>query len=236
LARIPKISQKVEKVLRRKCKSIFLTISGDRFLKKEWWDIKAPGMFTNRKFTKSPVNVSAGKKLSSDALKGRVYEANLGDLNGNNAYKNIQLVIDDASETRTRVALTNFYGMNTTTDHLCSLIRKWHSLIEASVDAKTSDGFLLRLFPIAFTKRGDKQLKATTYAKRSQIKQIRKKMVEVITKAVSKSTLKEVVDKLINEKIPVEITNQVKKIFPIQNCIIRKVKTIKRPRYDSKFY
>ena len=201
-------------------------------MKKEWWDIKAPGMFTNRKFTKSPVNVSAGKKLSSDALKGRVYEANLGDLNGNNAYKKIKLIIDDASETRTRVALTNFYGMDTTRDHLCSLIRKWHTLIEATVDAKTSDGFLLRLFPIAFTKRGDKQLKATTYAKRSQVKQIRKKMVEIITKAVSKSTLKEVVDKLINEKIPVDITNQVKKIFPIQNCIIRKVKTIKRPRFD----
>ncbi len=189
-------------------------------------------MFTNRKFTKSPVNVSAGKKLSSDALKGRVYEANLGDLNGTNAYKKIKLIIDDASETRTRVALTNFYGMDTTRDHLCSLIRKWHSLIEATVDAKTSDGFILRLFPIAFTKRGDKQLKATTYAKRSQVKQIRKKMVEIITKAVSKSTLKDVVDKLINEKIPVDITNEVKKIFPIQNCIIRKVKTIKRPRFD----
>jgi small subunit ribosomal protein S3Ae len=122
--------------------------------------------------------------------------------------------------------------MDTTKDHLCSLIRKWHSLIEATVYVKTSDGFLLRLFPIAFTKRGDKQFKATTYAKRSQVKQIRKKMVEIITKAVSKSTLKDVVDKLINEKIPVEITQQVKKIFPIQNCIIRKVKTIKRPRFD----
>jgi small subunit ribosomal protein S3Ae len=115
-------------------------------------------------------------------------------------------VIDDASETRTRVALTNFHGMDTTKDHLCSLVRKWHTLIEATVDAKTSDGFLLRLLLIAFTKRGDKQLKATTYAKRSQVNQIWKNMVEIITKAVSKSTLKEVVNKLINEKIPVEIT------------------------------
>ena len=80
--------------------------------------------------------------------------------------------------------------------------------------------------------RSSLNLKKNKYA----IKQIRKKMVEIITKAVSKSPLKDVVDKLINEKIPVEITQQVKKIFPIQNCIIRKVKTINRPRFDSILY
>ena len=203
-------------------------------MKKEWWDIKAPGMFINRKFTKSPVNVSAGKKLSSDTLKGRVFEVNLADLNGQGAlaYKKIKLIIDDASETKNRTALTNFYGMDTTKDHLCSLIRKWHTLIEATVDAKTSDGFLLRFFPIAFTQRGKHQLKATTYAQRSQVKQIRKKMVEVITKEVTKTTLKDLVVKLIQEKIPTDITAQAKKIFPISNCIIRKVKTLKRPRFD----
>lgn len=191
-------------------------------------------MFINRKFTKTPVNVSAGKKLSSDTLKGRVFEVNLADLNGSGslAYKKIKLIIDDASESKSRLALTNFYGMDTTRDHLCSLIRKWHTLIEATVDAKTNDGFLLRFFPIAFTQRNKHQLKATTYAQRSQVKQIRRKMVEVITKEVSKSSLKDLVGKLINEKIPTEITQQAKKIFPISNCIIRKVKTIKRPRFD----
>jgi len=191
-------------------------------------------MFINRKFTKTPVNQSAGKKLSSDALKGRVFEVNHGDLNGQGAlaYKKIKLIVDDASEAKNRTALTNFYGMDTTKDHLCSLIRKWHTLIEATVDAKTSDGFLMRFFPIAFTQRGKHQLKATTYAQRSQIKQIRRKMVEVITKEVSKTSLKDLVVKLIQEKIPTEITTQAKKIFPISNCIIRKVKTVKRPRFD----
>jgi len=193
-------------------------------------------MFLNRKFTKTPVNQSAGKKLSSESLKGRVFEINMADLNGQTAntlaYKKIKLVVDDASESKTKLALTNFYGIDTTKDHLCSLIRKWHSIIEATVDAKTTDGFLLRLFPIAFTKRSQFQFKATTYAKRSHIKQIRKKMVEVITKAVSKSTLKDLVVSLIYEKIPVDIMQQAKKIFPISKCIIRKVKTIKRPRFD----
>ena len=63
------------------------------------------------------------------------------------------------------------------------------------IDAKTNDGFVLRFFPIAFTQRNKFQLKATTYAQRSQIKQIRRRMVEVITKEVSKSSLKDIVVK-----------------------------------------
>jgi small subunit ribosomal protein S3Ae len=189
-------------------------------------------MFQTRKFTKSPVNVSAGKKLSSDAMKGRIYEVNLADLNQTGPYRKIKLIVDDATESKTRLALTNFYGMDVTRDHLCSLIRKWHTLIEAAVDAKTSDGFLLRFFPIAFTDKPKIQFRATTYAKRSQVKQIRKKMGDVIVKEVSKSTLKDLVVKLINETLPVEIKKQCKKIFPLQNCTIRKVKTLKRPRFD----
>ena len=191
-------------------------------------------MFQNRKFTKSPVNVSAGKKLSSDAMKGRVYEVNLGDLTSSMApHKKIKLIVDDATDARSKLALTNFYGMDTTKDHLCSLIRKWHTLIETFVDVKTSDGFVLRFFPLAFTaSSGRKQLKATTYAQRSQVKQIRKKMVDVITREVTKSTLKDVVVKVINDKLPSEITQEAKKIFPVHNCIIRKVKTVKRPRFD----
>ena len=204
-------------------------------MKKEWWDIKAPGMFTNRKFTKSPVNVSAGKKLSSETIKGRVFEANLGDLNSNLPYKKIKLIVDDTSSSENRTCLTNFHGLDTTKDHLCSLIRKWHTLIETFVDVKTSDGFLMRFFPIAFTMRSKQQLRATTYAQQSQVVQIRRRMRELIRKFVSRNTLKEVVNNLIHETLANEMTKEAKKIFPIQNCIIRKVKTIKRPRYDSNF-
>jgi len=237
LVRTPKIFLKEEKELKRKCKTYFLMISGDRFLRKEWWDVKAPAIFENRYFTKTPVNVTAGKKLSSDSLKGRVFEVNLGDLNSSkNAYKKIKLVVDDASELTTRECLTNFYGLDTTRDHLCSLIRKWHTLIEQYVDAKTSDGFLMRFFVIAFTRKHKTQMTATTYAKRSQSKMIRRKMTDIITREVSKVTLKELTGKLINETISTEIEKQCKPIYPIQNCIIRKVKSIKRPRIDSNFY
>lgn len=191
-------------------------------------------MFAERNFTKSPVNVTQGKKLSSDQMKGRVYEVNLGELNNMGTHKKIKLIVDDTSDTGSKTALTNFYGMNTTTDHLCSLIRKWHTLIEAFVDAKTSDGFLMRFFVLASTKKNPrKQLKATTFAQRNQVKQIRKIMTSTLMKEVKKGTLKDLVPKLLDDRITDEITKKAKKIFPIQNCLIRKVKTTKRPRIDG---
>lgn len=65
---------------------------------------------------------------------------------------------------------TNFHGMDVTRDKLCSLVKKWHSTIEAFVQAKTADGYLIRMFTIAFTRRNRFQVKATCYAKSSHQK------------------------------------------------------------------
>lgn len=51
--------------------------------------------------------------------------------------------------------------MDYTTDKLRSLVRKWQTLIEAQVDVKTTDGYLLRMFAIAFTKKRNGQVRLT---------------------------------------------------------------------------
>lgn len=75
---------------------------------------------------------------------------------------------------------TNFHGVSITRDKLCSLVKKWHSLIECFAQAKTADGYLVRMFCLGFTRRHRKQVKATCYAKNSQQKLIRQKMTEVM--------------------------------------------------------
>merc|ERR1719507_2872735 len=52
-----------------------------------------------------------------------------------------------------RNCLTDFHGMSLARDKLCSLIRKWTTLIEAFADVKTTDGYVVRMFVIAFTKK-----------------------------------------------------------------------------------
>lgn len=70
------------------------------------------------------------------------------------------------------------------------------TMIEAHVDVKTTDGYLLRLFCVGFTKRRNNQIRKTSYAQHQQVRQIRKKMMEIMTREVQTNDLKEVVNKL----------------------------------------
>merc|ERR1719267_521380 len=125
---------------------------GDPFLKKEWYDIKAPSIFSTRSCGKTLVTRTQGTKIATEELKGRVLELNLADLNNDEdlSFKKIKLCIE---EIQGRNCLTDFHGLCLTRDKLCSLVRKWHSMIEAHVDVKTTDGYIVRLFVIAFTSR-----------------------------------------------------------------------------------
>jgi len=205
--------------------------AGDPFLKKEWYDIKAPSMFSTRNCGKTLVSRTQGTKIATEELKGRVLEVNLADLNTDEdqSYKKIKLCIEDVQG---RNCLTDFHGMTLTRDKLCSLIRKWHTLIEAHVDVKTSDGYLVRMFVIAFTARRQEQVKTNCYAQSAQIRKIRRKMMEIMTAEAGKVQLRELVKKLIPESIGKEIEQQTQGIYPLKDCLIRKVKILKKPKFD----
>jgi ribosomal protein S3AE len=64
------------------------------------------------------------------------------------------------------------------------------------VDVKTTDGYYLRIFAIAFTKRRPNQQKRTCYAQSAQIRQIRAKMVQIIVRESTTVDLKDLVVKL----------------------------------------
>jgi len=206
--------------------------AADPFSKKEWFDVKAPSSFQIRQVGKTVVTRTQGTKNSRDSLIGRVFEASLGDLKPNgedDAYRKFQLKVEDIQGQN---CLTNFYGMDLTTDKLRSLVRKWHTLIEASADVKTSDGYTLRLFCIGFTKRRPNQIKKTSYAQSAQAKAIRRRMVEIMTKEAGAVDLNELVLKFIPETIGREIEKATQGVYPLQNVLIRKVKMLRAPKLD----
>ncbi|KAG0551855.1 hypothetical protein BDA96_01G459300 [Sorghum bicolor] len=181
----------------------------DPFSKKDWYDIKAPSVFSVRNIGKT--------SIASEGLKHRVFEVCLADLQGDEdqAYRKIRLRAEDVQG---RNVLTNFWGMSFTTDKLRSLVKKWQTLIEAHVDVKTTDNYMLRLFCIGFTKRRPNQ--------------IRRKMVDIMVNQASSCDLKELVSKFIPEVIGKEIEKATSSIFPLQNVFIRKVKILKAPKFD----
>eukprot|EP01117_Protostelium_nocturnum_P010902 TRINITY_DN3936_c0_g1_i1.p1 TRINITY_DN3936_c0_g1~~TRINITY_DN3936_c0_g1_i1.p1 ORF type:complete len:258 (+),score=78.99 TRINITY_DN3936_c0_g1_i1:85-858(+) len=204
----------------------------DPFTRKEWYDVKAPSTFNATNVGKTTVNKTAGTKIASDSLKGRVLEVNLADLQKeeDQSHRKIKLVIEEVQGSK---CLTNFYGMDLTTDKLRSLVRKWQTLIEAFVDVKTTDGYFLRLFAIAFTSRRKNQLKRTSYAQTAQVKQIRRKMMDIMTKEATTSELKDLVKKFIPEAIGKQIERECQSIYPLKDVFVRKVKVLKAPKFDS---
>jgi len=97
----------------------------DPFQKKEWYNLLAPSIFSNRNCGKTLITKTIGTKIASDGLKGRVVELSLADLNSpiseDNAFRKIKLCIEDVQGYN---CLLNFHGMDITRDKLCSLIRK----------------------------------------------------------------------------------------------------------------
>merc|ERR1712226_138967 len=118
----------------------------DPFTRKDWYDIKAPANFKNRDIGKTLVNRTQGTKIASDGLKGRVFEVSLADLQKEEAaersFRKFRFICDDVQG---KNCLCSFYGMSLTSDKLKGVVKKWQSLIECYVDAKTTDGYIVRL-------------------------------------------------------------------------------------------
>jgi small subunit ribosomal protein S3Ae len=206
--------------------------AADPFAKKEWYDIKAPSIFPIRDIGKTPVTKTQGQRNSRDSLLGRVMESSLGDLKDqaeDDAYRKFSFKVEDIQGPQ---CLTQFHGMSLTTDKLRSLVRKWHSLIEAYVDVKTTDGYTVRLFAIGFTRRRPNQRRVTSYAQSAQVRAIRKKMIELMVKEGSAGDLNDLITKLMTEIIGREIEKATQGIYPLQNVHVRKAKVLRSPKFD----
>jgi len=204
----------------------------DPFLRKEWYDLKAPAPFTKRVFGKTVVTKTTGTRIASDQLKGRVVETSLADLNDKSeqlAWRKVKLCVE---EVQGKSCLTNFHALDITRDKICSYLRKWHTLIDVQAEIKSSDGYILRVYITAFTGRVAGQIRKCSYAQHAQVKQIRKRIIETCNKITKDAPLSEIVSKLTTDAIPDDAKKACQFIYPLSHVVIRKVKTLKKPKFD----
>lgn len=205
----------------------------DPFVRKNWYDVKAPVYLnsTSRRAGRTPVTKTTGQRIETDGLKGRVAEFNMSDLAQNNedSFKKIKLEVQDIAG---RGCLTDFHGLSLTRDKFHQMIRKRHSLIEAKADVKTADGYVVRLFVIAFTKDTKEQVKVFSYAQSAQIKKIRGRIVDLLNKTVGAGSLKDLVNLLVSNKLEGDIKAACQSIFPLDPVHVQKVKLVRKPKVD----
>lgn len=56
--------------------------------------------------------------------------------------------------------------------------------------------------------------------------------MEIMINECTKSSLKELFKKLLTDQMGKQITKECSKIFPLENVLIRKVKVLKKPKFD----
>jgi len=216
----------------------------DAFEKKQWFKLKMPKIPTAIKVSHygwTPANKTAQGVLVEDRLYDRVCTIRCGDLDEKPKPDSLE-DLTTATNLKLRIAKTNlhnmecwldFHGLELTKDKRCQLLKKWISLVEAKVDIKTSDNYVFRVFGMALTKKQDGQCKKTAYAKTSQVKRIRKRMIEIMTNELAEKTTKEFVSRLLVDKCGDAFKKELNFIFPIKDACIRKVKLIKRPNKED---
>nr|CCC93565.1 putative 40S ribosomal protein S3A [Trypanosoma congolense IL3000] len=202
--------------------------------RKEWYDVVAPRNFEVRQFAKTICNKTQGTKIAADYLRGRVYEGNLADLNktqvDDDAYRKVKFTVQ---EVQGRNLLTQFHSIDMTSDRVYYLLRKWCTTIEATVEAKTSDGYTLRLFVIAFTKKQPNQLSKNCYAKTRLVRWVRHRITNIIKRRLLKLNINEAVTLLARNILRDRLEKSCNPIVPLRDLRIRKVKTIRTPKFDA---
>ena len=109
----------------------------DPFSKKDWYDVKAPAMFSIGNIGKT-CHENSGTKIASDDIKGHVFEVNQGDLeNDEVAFRKLKLITGGVQNKN----CLNFHGMDPSCDRMSSVVKNWQTMVEARVDVKTTNAY-----------------------------------------------------------------------------------------------
>jgi small subunit ribosomal protein S3Ae len=202
--------------------------------RKEWFDVVAPANFKKRQFQKALCNKTIGTRTVVDNMKGRVYEANMADLESSKDGVSYNKAKFQVMEVQGRNLLTQFHSMSMTTDKLRSLFKKWCTMLETVVEAKTKDGYVLRLFIIAFTVKSKGQLSKNCHARGRLENWARMRITKLVQKKVERLPLTKVVTLLSQEILATKLQKRVNSILPVRDLKVFKAKVVRSPKYDAK--
>ncbi|EEC09628.1 40S ribosomal protein S3A, putative [Ixodes scapularis] len=202
----------------------------DPFTRKDWYDVKAPTMYTVRNIGKTFVNRTQGTKIASEGLKGRVFEVSQADLtNGEDAYRKFRLI---AEEVQGRNVLTNFHGMDLTTDKLRSMVKKWQVALKAALYMLLQDGAFLRLH--CHYLRFQNPRKRWIFENNCFVRVLSRGGCAISTAESHSENIKDTIFR--NICIPGSIGKDIEKscqhIYPLHDVLIRKVKVLKKPKFE----
>lgn len=188
----------------------------DSWKSKEWYNIEAPS-YLNR--------AQIGTTMASDPslLMGRKIETTVGELT-NDMTKNNTKVLLRVNNVVGDTAHTTLIGHELTTDYIRSIVKRQTSRIDANVDVRTKDGYIIRVKPTCFTIKR---------ARSSQMKAIRELMINIVKRRAAESDFETFMQEAILGRLSANIYRQAKFIYPLRRVEIRKTEVSAAPKSAS---
>jgi len=184
----------------------------DSYKKKTWYSIAAPEMFGTH-------DIGATLADEPEKLIGRSVSTTVGQLTNDFSKQNIKLHFK-ISEVTAGAARTKFVGHQLTRDYIGSLVRRDSSRIDGNIEVVTRDGYRIRVKPTCMT---------INRAKASQVKAIRKSMIDVVSKRARKLDFARFTEEVVLGKLSAKIYRNTKNIYPLKRVEILKTEVNSEP-------
>jgi small subunit ribosomal protein S3Ae len=179
---------------------------------KEWYNIVSPAYFGG-------VNLGTTPASDVNKLLGRTVETSLYDITGDFAQQYLKLYFKVTNIVGTE-AQTMFNGHEYSRDYLRSLVRRGSTRVDAILNAKTVDNYVVRLsvviLPISRLNAG-------------QIAYLRKIVRDIVAEKAKNLAFDQLVQEAVLGKIASDIYNIAKKITPLRHAGVRKSKLLSYP-------
>jgi len=203
--------------------------------------------FSGHKGSWTIVNRSQGKYSAKDALMGTQFEVRADDRNRDMTQS------DHTAESATPVFFVVKYkvvavkddekacvclpcGVRPTKDYVGEKLRKRHTTIDTVVDFTTADGYKVRVMVKAITKRQNHSIKASAYAKSSQVALIRNKIRETTKAECANKCLADIVDDMVSARSLSEALEAATvPIYPLTSEFMFWLRVIKEPATKFKY-
>ncbi|MFX1491610.1 MAG: 30S ribosomal protein S3ae [Promethearchaeota archaeon] len=185
----------------------------DKWREKRWYTMVAPSAFGN-------VEIGGTPAANPKYLVGRKVETTLYAISGDFNQIHVKLYFQ-VNEVKGEKAYTHFAGHDFTRDYLRSLVRRGSSRIDGIFNVTTKDGYMIRIYAIAFPVRR---------AKTTQQSAIREIMEKVINRRAKRLNFDAFIQECVLGKMGSDIYNKAKAIFPLRKSEIRKSKLLAQPK------
>ncbi len=179
---------------------------------KDWYTILSPELFGSKPLYDTPTT-------DPKSLIGRNVHVSVTELNGDMSKLHMKLTFR-INSIDARKVLTVFNGFSLASEYSLRLVRKRTKKIYYAKYLSTKDKWNIQLSALIILTR-------VSYSKVGS--NVRKIMDEVISDFVSKHTMAEIVEAIIDKRLQRSVRERVNKIYPARASEVEKIEVVKSP-------